>query len=258
MIADAVRTPTHHDLESLYRVTTVEGWSTTRLAPTLNLRVEEVEAARQMATESVRQRAEPSRWPAERWLDFVQDLATERMDFLYSEAMEAWRESKKPTASDGKSPRCGQPHYLTVAMRIAERSALFTQRMYAAGQVLKLRLEQATKRAADVGQSNAPPVGKNTTLSCADNKQNPPVRDCSPKSAEQSSPAAQPAEDLTVSNSNKTTSDKRNPKRVAFLAPLSDEFQPVQPQVPGGVGGGRESGVGSQEKSAMLVQTKSG
>ena len=252
MIAEAVRTPTHHDLESLYRVTAVEGWTASKLAPSLNLPVEEVEAARQMATETVRQRAELNRFPAEKWVDIVQVLATERLDFLYSEAMGAWRESKKPSPSDGKSPRCGQPHYLTIAMRIAERSALFTQRMYAAGQIPKLRLEQATKRAAsadaEVGQSTALPY----------KEQNPPSGDCSREATEQPSPAPQPTEDSTVSDSNKTTSVKRNPKRAAFLAPLSDEFQPVRPQVPGGIGGGRESGVGSQEKSAMLVQTKSG
>ena len=244
MIADAVRTPTHRDMEFLYRVTAVEGWSSAKLAPSLNLPVEEVEAARQMATETVQQRAEHNRFPADKWVDIVQVLATERLDFLYSEAMEAWRESKKPSPSDRQSPRCGQPHYLTIAMRIAERSALFTQRMYAVGQILKRRLEQATKRAANAEGK----LGRSTVRSYFDNEQNPPLRDCSPAVAQQPSPAPEPIVASPVSDSPKTTSVNRSPKRAAFLAPLANEFQPVQAQMPGGIGGGRKLGVGTQAK----------
>jgi hypothetical protein len=51
------------------------------------------------------------------WLAEAERMAVEQMNFLYSEAIEAWRASQKLTPAAGRSS-CGEPRYLAAAMRI--------------------------------------------------------------------------------------------------------------------------------------------
>lgn len=73
------------------------------------------------------------------WLAVAERAAVERMNFLYSEAMEAWRASREiPTASGGKS--FGQPRYLAIAMRINMASLDMQTRHDAAQRLLHAKL----------------------------------------------------------------------------------------------------------------------
>jgi hypothetical protein len=69
----------------------------------------------------------------------AEQLAVQRMEFLYSEAMEAWRKSQEiPTASGGKS--CGQPRYLAIAVRINMASLDMQSRHDATRRLLRAKL----------------------------------------------------------------------------------------------------------------------
>src|SRR5688572_18913082 len=95
------------------------------------------------------------------WLAAAERLAVERMEFLYSEAMEAWRASQKTTSMTGRSS-CGELRYLAIAMRINMMNLEMQTRHDAAQRLLRAKL---AKLQPQIELAEAP---------------DHPVRECSP------------------------------------------------------------------------------
>jgi hypothetical protein len=89
------------------------------------------------------------------WLGAAAQLAVERMEFLYSEAMEAWRASQKITSAAGRSS-CGEPRYLAAAARINIMSLEMQSRHEASQRLFRARLDKLEQQIERIARSNTP------------------------------------------------------------------------------------------------------
>ncbi len=115
------------------------------------------------------------------WLGAAAQLAVERMEFLYSEAMEAWRASQKITSAAGRSS-CGEPRYLAAAARINILSLEMQTRHDAAQRLLRARLAKLEQQIARLATSV------------------PPNRACSPFRGDRQDSGCKGAASVAVSN----------------------------------------------------------
>ncbi len=141
-------------------------------------------------------------------------LAVERMEFLYSEAMEAWRNSQAiPTASGGKS--CGQPRYLAIAMRINMALLDMLTRHDATRRLLRAKLAKMQPRKE------------------ADAASNHPVRDCSSVRGDCQDSGCSGAGADDASGCEKAGYGECVDDRREFLAAQNGSSVPVQPALDG-------------------------
>lgn len=147
-------------------------------------------------------------------LAVAERLAVERMEFLYCEAMEAWRNSQAiPTASGGKS--CGQPRYLAIAVRINMASLEMQTRHDATRRLLRARLAKMQPRKEAEGDSNHP------------------VRDCSPVRGDCQDSGCNGATADDVSGCQQAGYGECLDDRREFLAAQNGSSAPVQPTFDG-------------------------
>ncbi len=137
-------------------------------------------------------------------------VAVQRMEFLYSQAMEAWRSSQEiPTASGGKS--FGQPRYLAIAMRINMAMLEMQTRHDASQQLLRARLAKLQPRQE------------------ADTAADPPVRDCSPLRGDCQDSACDEAESLDASDYDEEGYEDHAEPRRQLPATQNASSAPVHP-----------------------------
>jgi len=124
--------PSERDFE-LYGLVVTDGASTRAAAHAFGLSQTRVIQIRDRVAEWIASEVPPlARLTAAQRLALAADIARNRFDFLYSQAMDSWRGSKGPqttlraggsggqTSSTRESQ--GEPRYLILAARIAERT----------------------------------------------------------------------------------------------------------------------------------------
>jgi hypothetical protein len=143
-------------------------------------------------------------------------IANGRVDSLYSEAMQAWRDSKAPATSvrNGQSGEYhitrssyGDPRYLLAASRLIER---------------QMSLAGAAVRWFAQIEPSAPAQG-------AEQPMVPPIRDCSPETTEPTDAATVLPMTVVATPSDDTPSSELEERRQAFLSALADDSSPVHP-----------------------------
>jgi hypothetical protein len=162
-------------------------------------------------------------------------IAEGRVDFLYSQALEAWRASQKPLTSEcrgrlpgePRTPRDshGDPRYLLAASRISLRQ------LELAGKAHKVMVEvqgskfkvPSSKLEADASLTHQ--VG--TPLQSLG--QLPPVRDCSAEVLEPAVSAVETAEPVNATSGSADVCNEMEQRRQAFLAALEDDTASVHP-----------------------------
>jgi hypothetical protein len=168
------------------------------------------------------------------------ELAERRCNYIYSEAMEAWRASQEPQVSTRLGPggheiktttlTGGDSRYLWLAMRVN------TQALHILGLGKKL-LADAFELNFDPSDRSAPTdprvLGKRSAggqtagAVSAEVASNPPVGDCSPLAGEQEAAAEEPGEAVDVSAKEPTRSEIREAQRQAMIAAYHGEIETV-------------------------------
>jgi hypothetical protein len=149
----------------------------------------------------------------------AEDLAVERLEYLYGQAMEAWRQSDENrfstrTLASGDTittERRSKVTFLSAAARIAIAIGQFRLRC----QVIASRMKQPQQ---------------------ADTEPNPPVRDCSPSAAIPAAAAVSASDSIVATDCHSETSDDDASRGDEPAASAEDEFGPVQPDGQGGGG----------------------
>ena len=153
-------------------------------------------------------------------LRLAASIASQRIDYLYSLALEAWRASKGEVTivRDGERGPSrvtrdsqGDPKYLALASRLALRQMDVAEREARSPAAGDRSQETETAETYTVG-AEAPPV-----RACSASAEAPPVE----------APALIAGDD--ASRSGDELSDEIESRRRAFLAALAEETSPVQP-----------------------------
>ncbi|MCI0360606.1 MAG: hypothetical protein L0211_19180 [Planctomycetaceae bacterium] len=203
--------PSERDFE-LYGLVVTEGASTRAAAQVFGLSQTRVIQIRNRVAEWIASEVPPlaHATPVQR-LALAADIARNRFDFVYSQAMDCWRESKGPqtverNGSSGKVSSTresqGDPRYLMLAARIAERT---------------LGLEAKIERATEVAQKLTKAIGQKP----ADH----PVGDCSPLAADEEGRAQVDERPVAVSEVAPIVSDENQRKRRVFFDGPNGEFE---------------------------------
>jgi len=198
--------PSERDFE-LYGLVATEGASTRAAAQAFGLSQTRVIQIRNRVAEWIASEVPPlaRATPAQR-LALAADIARNRFDFLYSQAMDAWRGSKGPqtimrgglhgeTTSTRESH--GEPRYLMLAARIAERTV-----------GLGAKIGKATEVAAKLAEA--------TISERADH----PVGDCSLSAAEEEAQTKVETQTVVASDCRPVVSDENKRRRRSFLRGL--------------------------------------
>jgi hypothetical protein len=234
------RPPTERDWY-LYEAVQIEGLSSRQAAQRFGISQTRVQQIRRQMTEWLAVIAGPEAGlsPTERICAAI-DLAERRCNFLYSEAMEAWRASQEPQVSTRIGPgghelktttlKGGDSRYLWMAMRMN------TQMLHILGLGKKLLADNPewtfdSRDPKPVSESQV--TGKRARKRPADADSNgessiPPVGDCSPQGGEQGAPAREAAESANVSPMETTRSEIREARRQAIIAAYNREIETVQ------------------------------
>lgn len=230
--AESATPPSERDLQ-VYEAVAALGLSSRGAANAFQISQTRVLQIRQRVEEWIGRyapRSVDSLTPRQR-LIVAADLADRRSQMLFSEAMEAWRESQ-----DAARERCtagarptgslqGDPRYLAMAMRTNMHMlqvAGLTQRLMA----------KLAKEAAEAPAAGSPAAGAVPAEIAADEFNagvHPLIRDCSPAATEQTEPAEEPPAVDFVSGDENATYDDQEARRRAFLAAVEAENAPVQP-----------------------------
>ncbi|MCI0360307.1 MAG: hypothetical protein L0211_17660 [Planctomycetaceae bacterium] len=151
-------------------------------------------------------------------------VAEGRVDFLYSQAVGAWRASQKPLPSECRGRSQGDPRYLMAAARICMRQlelAGAVRRVMAdaeSGSRFQVPSSKSDGREGEAGEAPAEPsVGA------------PPVRDCSAKAGELVVAADEVAKLGIATCGSDDTCNEMEERRQAFLAALEEDTAPVHP-----------------------------
>jgi hypothetical protein len=234
--------PTERDWY-LYEAVQIEGLSSRQAAQRFGISQTRVQQVRRKMTEWLAVIAGPEAGlsPTER-LRAAIDLAERRCNFLYSEAVEAWRASQEPQVSTRIGPgghelktttlKSGDSRYLWMAMRMN------TQMLHILGLGKKL-LADDPEWTFDAGDpqptSQSQVTGKRARKRPADadvdavgESWNPPVGDCSPQGGEQGDLASESAEASDASPKEPTRSEIREARRQAIIAAYNLEIETVQ------------------------------
>jgi hypothetical protein len=231
--------PTERDCY-LYEAVQIEGLSSRQAAQRFGISQTRVQQIRRQMTEWLAVIAGPETGlsPAERICAGI-DLAERRCNYLYSEAMEAWRASQEPQVSTRLGPgghelktttlKSGDPRYLWMAMRMN------TQMVHILGMAKKLLGDDFAPLFGPGDQAllNEPEVtGKRTRRAGGDaadgETSDPPVGDCSPQAAEQGAAAGGLENASDVSPVEPTRSEVREARRQAMIAAYHRELETVQ------------------------------
>jgi len=224
--------PSERDF-AIFRAVVVEGASTREAAEAFGLSQTRIVQIRNRVAEWIAEIGKEiplaASLPPEQQLRLAAHIAEGRCDFLYSQAVTAWRTSQRPHTTvrscDGTdvttTRECfGDPRYLLAAMRLVERSA---------------RVSTALSRESvggDRGSDNGPAEGavasalRGVPESSSDiasppvTTSNPPVRDCSisAETVVQISDS-QPGAVATTTCQDKLSDEKRRRRRVFFGGP---------------------------------------
>jgi hypothetical protein len=164
------------------------------------------------------------------------DLAERRCNYMYSEAMEAWRASQEPQVSTRIGPtgheiktttlKGGDSRYLWMAMRVN------TQALHILGLGKKL-LADAFELNVDPNDRSIPTDPRVTGKRAAGTAavaSNPPVGDCSPQAGEQGDAGEDSTQTDVVSAQEPTRSEIREAQRAAVIAAYRREIETVQQQ----------------------------
>jgi hypothetical protein len=207
--------PSERDFE-VYGLVVVEGVSTRAVARAVGLSQTRVIQIRNRVAEWMASEVPPlSQATPVQKLALAAQIARDRFDFLYSQAMDAWRESKGTQSltrfsSGGETTSTresyGDPRHLMLAARIAER-ALGVEVKIEKGNSVALKL---TKAAA--GEPADHPVG-----------------DCSPQPAAQEEAQEDQRQAAAVSASERELSDEVHERRRGFLNELQGAFETCSP-----------------------------
>jgi hypothetical protein len=234
--------PTERDWY-LYEAVQIEGLSSRQAAQRFGISQTRVQQVRRKMTEWLAVIAGPEAGlsPTERIRAAI-DLAERRCNFLYSEAMEAWRASQEPQVSTRIGPgghemktttlKSGDSRYLWMAMRMN------TQMLHILGLGKKL-LADDPEWTFDAGDprptSESQVTGKRARKRPADaevdavaESWSPPVGDCSPPGGEQGDLASESAEASDASPKEPTRSEIREARRQAIIAAYNLEIETVQ------------------------------
>jgi hypothetical protein len=214
----------------LYHSLTVEGRSLLEAAERFGMKPQEVAVFRQQMRDWIVHTTPRSDLTREQLQLADEKLAVERMEYLYGQAMEAWRASQKDqvvsrttgsgTATYTTTQPCGKVCYLITASRILERLGNFQQRMFAASEKL-----HAALAGQDHGQADRPRRGAGESPAAGSS---PPVRDCSPiADGSDRAPPVLPSDESVIADPD-CTSDDTLRQRMEFLAPLKSAHETVQ------------------------------
>jgi len=217
--------------QTIYRFVSVEGWNSQETASVYGVRDDKI----QQICRDVQAWIDAHEEPIELGRSISERRTIARLNFLYSEATEAWRESKKHhTISKCRSkditdqtlttsPRSGQPSLLVAAGKLAVMQGRFELSCIAQRERLAV---------------------SNSGLGSGSNGQHPPRRDCSNFSGEQGAVVQRNASANCASTSSQTPIDEEG---ETALTPAAQNSRPAQTREAGGSRGGGEawSGVGT-------------
>ncbi len=225
--------PGQRDFQVFERVV-VEGATTRQAAAEFGLSQTRIMQIRQRVAEWIGSEVPPTEsLTARQRLVLAGRIAEQRIDFLYSEVMEAWRASQGPhtTIRNGDSGETqitrdshGDVRYLAMAARISG---------------LTIPLSAAVERALPRGDSE--PVSQQATEEKANDAEvdhreadtsrslGHPVGDCSEPVAQPPRGAAEVAKSNGASLCLPEVCEEIEHRRRTFLAALADDMSPVQP-----------------------------
>ncbi len=223
--------PAERDFAVFERVV-IEGGTTRAAAAEFGLSQTRIVQIRQRVAEWIGSEVPPtdSLSPQQR-LRLAASIAEQRIHFLYSQAMEAWR------ASQGSQSH-GDVRYLAAAARIAGMPVRLAVSVERAGRGQETgdgrrvhersEMHQAGPHASQVhfvrdGLTHPAPEAH------ASRSPGPPVEDCSRFAASQAAPLSVVAEETDETHCRPEVSDEIERRRRAFLAALADDTSPVQP-----------------------------
>jgi hypothetical protein len=220
--------PSERDLE-VYRVVVIEGQSTRAAAQQFGLSQTRIVQIRDRAAEWIATELPPTpkNSPAQR-LRLAQHTAMERLDFLYSQALESWRQSHcrqtiERSGANGITTSTrdsfGDGRYLGHAARIIELAARLPLKLAAeAGKGDREQGMEEGEREAEIGEQSL-------------QIENPPAGDCSTTAQDESPMPAASVEVVAPTNGHAATSVEIERRRAEFLAALANDNSPVQPPI---------------------------
>ena len=211
--------PSERDFE-LYNLVVIEGASTRAAAGVFGLSQTRVIQIRNRVAEWIASEVPPlaSATPAQR-LALAADIARNRIDFMYSQAMDAWRASQGQSTTARSSH--GDPRYLMLAARITERS---------------IGVETRIVKASEVAQ--------NVTSAASEQPAGHPVGDCSPPAVSARESADVKQEAAVVSAQGTEVSEQNRQRRRDFLRGLGEVDDPCSAST-------SNSGPGSRQRPAV-------
>jgi hypothetical protein len=162
--------PSWRDFEA-YRLVKVEQQSTRQAAKTLGISQTRICQVIERVAAYLVQMAPATREEErrEQRLHVAEQMAAERINFLYSQSVDGWRESQRPTKTireanlfAGKTSvttirsSCGDPRYLMLACRLAEHAAMLPQpTLFSSLAAAALEAEEAECERENVGRQPA-------------------------------------------------------------------------------------------------------
>ncbi len=253
--------PSERDFE-VYGLVVVEGASTRAAAAAVGLSQTRVMQIRNRVAEWIASEVPPlaNATPAQR-LNLAGHIARDRFDFLYSQAMDGWRESRGPqtsvrTSSQGRStvkrPGYGEPRYLLFAARIVEKSVGLNVAIEKAGSMFQASASKVSGEGSGFGVQGSgsieavkEPEARNKEPEAADQQprvtdqeiglgdqsstESHPVGGCSlPESSESVRYQAE-SDAAFVSDVQPVVSDENRRRRRAFLRGTQEPFADCSP-----------------------------
>jgi hypothetical protein len=229
--------PSERDFQIFERVA-VEGASTRAVAEQFGLSQTRVVQIRDRTAEWIGSEVgESLRLDALQRLRLAAHIASQRIDYLYAEAMQAWRASQgtQTTARSGESgettitrPSFGDVRYLSLAARIAERNFAAARRMAETMRKCEAFGEREASRESEEAREGEVPA-EPPACAAGNGSPRPSVRDCSPNSDRANGRSTMPAPPADATACESAVLSEIERRRQAFLAALADDTSPVQP-----------------------------
>jgi hypothetical protein len=230
--------PSERDFE-VYGLVTVEGESTRAAARMMGISQTRVIQIRDQVAEWMATEVPPlaRATPVQR-LAVGARIAHDRFDYLYAQAMQAWRDSKELQASvhgaqqhcPSRAARgsCGDPRYVMLAARVAMKTIGLQVAIEKAAASGKSEVETREGEApaeprvqgSTLGEESLP-VAVQEEANGAREAESPPVRGCSVFSAEEVSSAPVEERAVAASATRPVVSDENRRKRRAFFGGLA-------------------------------------
>jgi hypothetical protein len=212
-------TPTSFE-QMLYRNTAIRGWSLLDTSSMLSVDHERIEQAREKVQEWRINTMPRTKLSLADQQVVIDQLAIERLEYLYSEATEAWRESRKEH-SVTRQALGGGMQGTTTSRIVHGRASLLVAAVRIVIALAKYQTDCLQRRAQAMAQA-------------ADSGKSPPFGACSPLAKEQVNLPGPPSKVIDVSDCKRLSSDESKRETFQAMPATATSAQPVHAHSQGG------------------------